>query len=610
MAGWISCTSFNPKTASKQSDRRVSSDLDDNNISHQYDTKDTIYLAQNWTPEQRQFVYFTPQGSYIMNYDWALKLKRFDDGKNFFTSENLQRYGYVPQKRSPENPDGLPVGFTKDGLPNNPAVGAKLGVTCAACHTADITYRGQRVRVDGGQSFSDFQTFISEMDKSIFATQEDSSKLKSFLDDILGEEKDNQEKRSQVQAQFDAFVSERKQWKERNDSKIDHGYGRTDAVGVILNQVTAWDMKNPKSAASPDAPVSFPFIWNASQLEIAQYIPLSRNAERGGPLARNVGEVLGVFGVVDIFSRTKILNGVCSSVKRDNLEKLEEKIGKLWSPNWPENIFGQFQQVSVNIEDKPYFPNLKNGASLYQTNCMGCHAVLPSYDTSTPIKAHFIDAAKVGTDMELINRGVVRIADTGPFKNQLSDVVEGFPMSEAEPAAVLLRFAVVSTILGTDSRLQCGVTDGTTWKKSIERYKTIFAKVWENRKKPKAATPIVDRDTRIKNMIVDYSKYKARPLNGIWSTAPFLHNGSVKSLYELLQSPELRSKKFTLGCTEFDPVNVGIDCDSSTGQASAETRELKVFDTTVKGNSNAGHLYGTQLSEYEKRDLLEYLKTL
>ena len=59
--------------------------------------------------------------------------------------------------------------------------------------------------------------------------------------------------------------------------------------------------------------------------------------------------------------------------------------------------------------------------------------------------------------------------------------------------------------------------------------------------------------------------YKARPLDGIWATAPFLHNGSVPSLWELLQPPERRVKTFYVGSRELDPVHVGFDPASSPG---------------------------------------------
>jgi hypothetical protein len=96
--------------------------------------------------------------------------------------------------------------------------------------------------------------------------------------------------------------------------------------------------------------------------------------------------------------------------------------------------------------------------------------------------------------------------------------------------------------------------------------------------------------------------YKARPLSGIWASAPYLHNGSVPSLVELLKPPAERAAKFFVGSREFDPVNVGV--------AVGITERASEFDTALAGNSNVGHSYGTTLSEADKRDLLEYLKSL
>ncbi len=98
------------------------------------------------------------------------------------------------------------------------------------------------------------------------------------------------------------------------------------------------------------------------------------------------------------------------------------------------------------------------------------------------------------------------------------------------------------------------------------------------------------------------ANYRARPLNGIWATAPFLHNGSVPSLEAMLTRPAERPQTFYTGATAFDPVAVGYE------SAPGEGRVL--FDATIPGNSNQGHDKGTSLGADEKRDLIEYLKTL
>ncbi len=97
-------------------------------------------------------------------------------------------------------------------------------------------------------------------------------------------------------------------------------------------------------------------------------------------------------------------------------------------------------------------------------------------------------------------------------------------------------------------------------------------------------------------------QYKARPLNGIWATAPYLHNGSVPNLSELLLPPEQRSKKFAVGRREFDPQNVGFQTADAPGTFT--------FDTARAGNSNSGHDCGTTRSADDRKALLEYLKSI
>jgi hypothetical protein len=98
------------------------------------------------------------------------------------------------------------------------------------------------------------------------------------------------------------------------------------------------------------------------------------------------------------------------------------------------------------------------------------------------------------------------------------------------------------------------------------------------------------------------AKYKARPLNGIWATAPYLHNGSVPSIAELLKPSADRVKTFCIGSHDFDAVNVGLSVKC--------VDNFFLFDTRKPGNSNQGHEYGTTLSEDHRKALIEFLKTL
>lgn len=99
--------------------------------------------------------------------------------------------------------------------------------------------------------------------------------------------------------------------------------------------------------------------------------------------------------------------------------------------------------------------------------------------------------------------------------------------------------------------------------------------------------------------------YVAVSLEGLWLRAPYLHNGSVPSLQDLLNVPEQRPKLFYSGYDVYNAEKVGFVTEGSEAQ-----RYGFRYDISVAGNSNQGHLYGTDLSADEKQALLEFLKTL
>ena len=103
----------------------------------------------------------------------------------------------------------------------------------------------------------------------------------------------------------------------------------------------------------------------------------------------------------------------------------------------------------------------------------------------------------------------------------------------------------------------------------------------------------------------DLTGYIIQFLDGIWLEAPYLHNGSVPTLHDLLQPAANRAKIFYRGYDVYDQTNVGF----VTAGAEAE-RSGTQHDTALRGNGNQGHEYGTTLSEDERMMLIEYLKTL
>jgi len=99
--------------------------------------------------------------------------------------------------------------------------------------------------------------------------------------------------------------------------------------------------------------------------------------------------------------------------------------------------------------------------------------------------------------------------------------------------------------------------------------------------------------------------YANHPLDGIWLRAPYLHNGSVPTLRDLLDAPESRPKMFYRGYDVYDQAKLGFVSDVAAADGQVFTR----YDTSVPGNANTGHVYGTTLSDDDKRAIVEYLKT-
>lgn len=137
------------------------------------------------------------------------------------------------------------------------------------------------------------------------------------------------------------------------------------------------------------------------------------------------------------------------------------------------------------------------------------------------------------------------------------------------------------------------VTDIARIGTDRDRYDVFSAKLLENFRTVGAGYPW---------QFTHYRKsggYINVPLDGIWARAPYLHNGSVPSLSDLLKPPAERLHSFHVGCARFDPVSVGLACASGPERVAGR-----------RGNGNQGHDFGTRLPENDRHDLIEYLKTL
>src|SRR5262245_38562771 len=143
------------------------------------------YAEQGWSAADRDAFYTTGQGSVIIPYTWFRALRRVDVDEPF-AADQLQRYGYLPNPRSRSNPEGLPVGFVIAGDPTT----GDIGMTCAACHTAQLEYQKDgetlALRLDGAPTNADFQSFLSDLKAAARATSADPGRFSVFARAALG----------------------------------------------------------------------------------------------------------------------------------------------------------------------------------------------------------------------------------------------------------------------------------------------------------------------------------------------------------------------------------------------------------------------------------------
>ena len=110
--------------------------------------------------------------------------------------------------------------------------------------------------------------------------------------------------------------------------------------------------------------------------------------------------------------------------------------------------------------------------------------------------------------------------------------------------------------------------------------------------------------------------YQAPPLDGIWATAPYFHNGAVPTVYHVLNSkarPKVFTRSYRTAREDYDPVKLGLKIavlERGPDPKLPAIERRKVYDTSQPGRGNGGHPFGDKLTEPERMAVIEYLKTL
>ncbi|AWN42325.1 hypothetical protein DK389_19785 [Methylobacterium durans] len=530
-----------------------------------------ILLDQAWSQEDRDWYDHFSQGSAVLSYDLFLNLEAADSQDLFRSGLDGPRYGLVSAAAGPNNPDGLPIGISKTNVATpikGWPPGDYAGVTCAACHQGRLRYKGQVIRIEGGISNTvDFQGLVRGLDDTLRVTLTDAAKfdrLAARLGATTPEAKDNLRKRAESEAhRVHAYAA--------RTSVTPHpwGPGRMDAFTMIVDRTNATLADIPENWSAGTAPVKPPFLWNAPQGLWTQWAALVQD-----PIFRNFGETMGVFLPVDLSSKNPAEGLFQSNAALLELQRVESLLERLAPPSWPEDVLGKIDRAKA-----------KAGKALFVENCANCHNMWP-YRMTEPnrygkqfVVVGLTPQSYVGTDRTQ-SEALRPLAITGELSKFMPPEFRGKPLL---PSLVFSFMLTDGALAMAERKLKLNEADAA----NLHGYREL-------------PTPLPPD-----------SVYKAAPRDGVWATAPFLHNGSVPNLYEMLVPAAERTKKFFLG-GDFDPVRVGLDIEATSGAF--------LLDTTLPGNSNAGHSFqdgprgngiiGPLLTEEQRWALVEYLKSI
>ncbi len=609
--------------------------------------------------------HFASQGTATVPipYEWFLALEAPQAGpirslidigsdKAVFIEDFIYRHGFIRGGESAYNPDGLPIGLTKTPsiyLPGIDRHAPTMGFTCAACHTGQFTHNNTRYIVDGGPAVTDLGLFSRSIGAALGQTALSSNfnllnaRFDRFAERVLGKN-NNVLTKSKLKDELQSTVTLLK--KTSDIIKVTEGFTRNDALNRIGNQVFATDMERPANYSVVNAPVTYPHIWTTSWFDWVQY-----DGSIMQPLIRNAGEALGVKAYLD--TRAPDNQRFASSINMANLHKMEQwlsgthpltgesanpQFNGLKSPKWPASLPAPDQKLA------------DEGAKLYKNHCAGCH--LPSTDSAEfwsdkhwqPIRYYANDNELLATDEPYLKLKIIKQQDIGtdPGQSQVLTsrrvnttglnldtevcTIVTFSPGDGQPETTALKYVDLNDSESASYALSLGaVVERTNQQWFSQNYTSPSARTEMQGGRP--------------NCLQAGAGYKARPLNGVWATAPYLHNGSVATLDDLLTPASKRPVFVELGSQEFDVKKVGVRQSAQVEKLNRQVVDGKekavgsyysddgffVLDTREAGNHNTGHSFegpadhddyarngviGPVFTEEQKSALIEYLKTL
>jgi len=535
---------------------------------------ETVVWSQNgWSDAERAEYHHLAEGSELMPYAVLANVVSLKTGKPFL--ENMERFGFILDATSDANPRGLPIGLTTVHSRDKSHTGLEMvGFDCAACHVGEVSYRGKRLRIDGAPSLVDLQSYQVELKDSLDATLHDPLKWGAL---VVAMDRDLHSGNTPPIGDTSSYAS--------------------DPAAKTAGEVNA----------APTADMNFHSVS-------------SRTADATSPSAALQGQTSPL---TRFRSYIALLKARLAYLKNGKLllDGTEPGPGRIDAFGAARNLL--FPKDAVPMQSPVSFPFLWDVPDTTQQRS-GTDTVWIHYDgnTNSILERNIGQALGMGAVFDpKTHESTLRIANLHRLEvltHKLTapkwpaDILGPIDQTKAAAGEKIFNdtcrdchqnHLYALTVVGTDpqransfGRPVGGVPFPTAIQPILDGLK---ARAFSDDGISTAVQATMDANPVIWRAT---GQYLARPLTGVWATAPYLHNGSVPTLWHLLH-PTQRPAKFVVGNREYDPVKLGY----------ATGGNGWTFDTSQLGNSNMGHAgdqYGTNLTEDQKAALLEYLKTI
>jgi mono/diheme cytochrome c family protein len=528
-------------------------------------------LNQGWSDEEIELYNHSSEGTNLAPIDFVLHLPDPQRPGKRFLQDLPARYGFIPSQPSSANPHSLPVGFAIDRRPEAFGDRPYLGMTCATCHTRELSHRTRtwwgastswRLPVHGGPSLVNLPAFTTDLYDAFLALIGDDAAMQTFASDVLNKpptDADIALLRQEIRDVTGPVLAMRKLIASLKVDTPDFGPGNLNALtqGYYNNAgLIAWLTQQGLREPSGEQPlrigfegtVNYPPVWFSHQDTWAQWF-----AEIHHPGARNWVQSVSSSPVRPPKMVAALKDkAILASIDFNRIDLIQEAIKRLRTPKWPESVLGRLDPDLV-----------ARGAPVFSQHCASCH--VPGAATPNALGHRFRErkAFAVGTDpvdyAQFASDAVVRADALTRLSNNM------LQLRQAQLSKRLNDDTLVANQVNADSR---GLPNRFALGSDYASPGSTAAAYW------------------------------APPMQGIFASSPYLHNGSVPTLKALLTPPEQRPTTFHTGSNAYDPVRVGLTDEGPF-----------LYDTSEEGKGNQGHAYGTSLSDEQKRALLEYLKS-